>query len=321
MWGRQWIDGPGDPPIGGRYDPVANRWTAMARTGTNYIARSNAKAVWTGREMIIWGGRWFGGASTVDDGVAYNPTLDEWRSLSTSGAPRGGVDEAMIWTGRQMIVWGGTVNDQGPTNLGVQVGDGARYDPELDSWTPISSIGAPSPRAAMAAVWTGSRLLVWGGARIEGTTDSPLVMGLQDGAAYDPEADEWSPISSTALIDSTATWRVSFWTGGEMLVWDNYPNGGAYDPIQDSWRSFSIEGAPKTAGPAAWTGSQLLLGPTDAAGHVYDLAHDTWTLMPTEGQPSPRSNACSVWTGSELIVWGGIRHVRDYAPDGGRWTP
>jgi N-acetylneuraminic acid mutarotase len=41
--------------------------------------------------------------------------------------------------------------------------DGARYDPVLDTWTPLVSGGAPSPRTKHTAIWDGSEVLVWGG--------------------------------------------------------------------------------------------------------------------------------------------------------------
>ena len=54
VWG-----GEGDPPIfkntGGRYNPVANSWTATDTTSAP-DGRDNHTAVWTGTEMIIWGG-------------------------------------------------------------------------------------------------------------------------------------------------------------------------------------------------------------------------------------------------------------------------
>ena len=39
---------------GGRYNPAANTWTALAPRAP--AARNYHTAVWTGSEMIIWGG-------------------------------------------------------------------------------------------------------------------------------------------------------------------------------------------------------------------------------------------------------------------------
>ena len=52
------------------------------------------------------------------------------------------------------------------------------YDPATDSWSPTSLIGAPSPRAGHGSVWTGSRVVIWGG--YQGSTP------LNSGGSYDP---------------------------------------------------------------------------------------------------------------------------------------
>ena len=57
-----------------------------------------------------------------------------------------------------MIVWGGFSPDHGSFNTG------GRYNPSTDSWTATSTTNAPSARAFHTAVWTGSEMIVWGGA-------------------------------------------------------------------------------------------------------------------------------------------------------------
>jgi hypothetical protein len=33
---------------------------------------------------------------------------------------------------------------------------------------------------------------------------------------------------------------------------------------------------------------------------------DRWIDLPTQGAPGPREGHAAVWTGSELLVWGGL---------------
>ena len=56
-----------------------------------------------------------------------------------------------------MIVWGG-IGEGGFLNTG------GRYNPNTDSWVATSYTSAPTPRCQHTAVWTGSEMIVWGGA-------------------------------------------------------------------------------------------------------------------------------------------------------------
>ncbi len=91
-----------------------------------------------------------------DGGQAYDPARDTWRTLPAAGAPEFRSQGVVVWTGTEMLVWGGS-STRGSTS------DGARYNPATNAWTRISPKGAPGPRFSPVGVWTGSRLLVWGG--------------------------------------------------------------------------------------------------------------------------------------------------------------
>jgi len=79
---------------------------------------------------------------------------DNWIPTSTLNAPSARTSHTAVWTGSEVIVWGGFFPG---TNTG------GRYDPATDSWTPTSTLNAPSARTSHTAVWTGSEMLVWGG--------------------------------------------------------------------------------------------------------------------------------------------------------------
>ena len=54
-------------------------------------------------------------------------------------------------------------------------------------------------------------------------------------------------------------------------------------------------------------------------GGQYDPATDTWTATSTTNAPDPRFYHTAVWTGSEMIVWGGF--LVDVLNSGGRYDP
>src|SRR5947207_6723740 len=128
---------------------IDDTWTATSTTNAP-TARYGHTAVWTGSEMIVWGG----GSNT---GGRYNPSTDSWTATSTTNAPTARSRHTAVWTGSEMIVWGGYNFPTGDLNTG------GRYNPSTDSWTATSTTNAPTARSQHTAVWTGSEMIVWGG--------------------------------------------------------------------------------------------------------------------------------------------------------------
>jgi N-acetylneuraminic acid mutarotase len=117
--------------------------------------------------MLVWGGSTREGnrsSKYFQDGARYNPTSDTWTPISRKSVPKGRILTRALWTGEEMVVWGG-VNDaqtRGVGDLGRFVGSGGRYNPATDSWSGMPIDGAPSPRLT-SAVWTGQGMLTFGG--------------------------------------------------------------------------------------------------------------------------------------------------------------
>ena len=110
---------------GGRYDPITNVWTAT-NTANAPSARTVHGPVWTGSEMIVWGGYFFDGSDHyLNSGGRYNPNTNTWTATSTANAPDGRRIHTAVWTGSEMIVWGGEAG----LDLGYYFNTGGRYDP------------------------------------------------------------------------------------------------------------------------------------------------------------------------------------------------
>ncbi|MEZ4768008.1 MAG: hypothetical protein R2844_06215 [Caldilineales bacterium] len=83
---------------------------------------ANHTAVWTGAELIIWGGcSSVVCSAAVDTGGRYDPAGDGWTPTAQTGAPAARASHSAIWTGDSMIVWGGLTED------GIGVTGGVYY--------------------------------------------------------------------------------------------------------------------------------------------------------------------------------------------------
>jgi Galactose oxidase, central domain/Kelch motif len=309
VWGGS--DGSNTLNTGGRYNPATDSWTA---TSTNNAPdhRYEHTAVWTGSEMIIWGG--WNGYINLYLGGRYNPSTDSW--TATASGPDARWVHTAVWTGSEMIIWGGN-------SFGGVLFDGARYNPSSNSWTATSNTHTPTRRYGHTAVWTGSEMIVWGGSNADGS-----------GGRYNPSTDSWTATSTTNA--PTVSNHTTVWTGSEMIVWGgfNYPNvvntGGRYNPGTDSWTATTNNNAPQARWfhTAVWTDSEMIVwggcfgNPcsnfVDTGGR-YDPGTDSWTATSTTNAPSARAYHTAVWTGSEMIVWGGQDNSGNYLDTGGRY--
>jgi N-acetylneuraminic acid mutarotase len=301
-------------------------WMATS-TNNAPSARPGHTAVWTGSEMIVWGGynlRQIGAAtqidgSTLNTGGRYTPSTDSWTATSTINAPGARASHTAVWTGSEMIVWGGYL--PGVTNTG------GKYNPGTDSWTATSTTNAPDARGGHTGVWTGSEMIVWGG--FGGTN-------LNTGGIYNPTVDSWTATSITNAPDARSD-HTAVWAGSEVIVWgghdDNFflfDTGGRYDPGTNSWIPTSTTNAPlgRTRHTAAWTGSEMIVWgglaetgfPTSTGGR-FNPATNSWTATTLTNAPSARQIHTGVWTGSENVVWGGIEESLQYPNAGGRYNP
>jgi VCBS repeat-containing protein len=141
-----------DKPIGSRYDPVTDIWTDVNKNGSP-VTREWPVNVWTGSEMLVWGGQNLNSGEIFNDGGRYNPTTNSWKRTSQIGAPSARVGQG-VWTGAEMVIWGGDWDSSG-----------GRYNPASDSWRATSRVNAPPVRAGgrWSTVWTGSQMIIWGG--------------------------------------------------------------------------------------------------------------------------------------------------------------
>jgi len=260
---------------------------------------------------------------TISDGAACSD--DTWTATSTTNAPSNRPGHTAVWTGSEMIVWGG-YNLRAPTQIyGSTLNTGGRYIPSTDSWTATSTTNAPDARGGHTAVWTGSEMIVWGG-YLPGVTNT--------GGKYNPGTDSWTATSTTNAPDGRGS-HTAVWTGSEMIIWGgfggkNLNTGGRYNPTVDSWTATSITNAPdaRSDHTAVWAGSDMIVwgGHDDNfflfdTGGRYHPSTNSWISTSTINAPLGRTRHTAAWTGSEMIVWGGLAVTGFPTNTGGRFNP
>ena len=234
VWGGFWSDWTTGEWLdtGGIYDVSGDSWTAMETSGAA-PGRAQHTAVWTGTEMIVWGGQGVGGY--LDTGGRYDPGSDSWTAATTTNAPAGRVCHSAVWADSEMIVWGGIYDDGIKRAL---LNTGGRYDPAGDSWTAMPTSGGPTAREYHTAAWTGTMMIIWGGTDSLNQTGN-LATETNTGAIYIPVLDSWA---GTGCTNAPAPRRShgAVWTGSKMIVWggwymdggviSGYIDGGIYTP-------------------------------------------------------------------------------------------
>ncbi len=296
------------------YLPASGTWQQLARgprpdfgnnpEGGNVVA-------WTGSEMLVLG----------PTAAAYNPATDTWRPLATGGpGPTSGAVTG--WTGQQELVWGGVCCE--PSNTG------RAYDLSANTWSDMPA--APlAPRAFPAGAWTGSELVVAGGTvrRSDGTWNT-----FRTGAAYSPATETWRRLPPMPHPRSGAQ---AVWDGTEVLFLGGHrapgtapaTRGMAYNPATNTWRELPAMQYGRDRFAAVWTGRRVLVwgGVTGRRGtglpphgEAFNPATGTWTALPASPLAG-RQNPVSVWTGHQMIVWGGESPRGTGYTDGAAFTP
>jgi N-acetylneuraminic acid mutarotase len=302
---------------GEAYDPDTDKWMTLPTAGL--AGRIDHTMVWSGAEVIVWGG----GAS-LDDGARYSPTKGGWQTMTPStGTIAGRRQHVAVWstTTSEMVVWGGV--DSG----GAYLATGGAYDPATDSWRAIAAANL-SARIGASAVWNGTQMVVFGGFNDAGGL-------LSDADAYDPKTDTWHGTMPTGV--SGREWPLGVATGTSGAVATFFTGGSANNNIAfnngvtfngKTWTAFSgpqIATFPRIESSVAWGRGRLWVwggrsasSYTDYAdGQSYDPVQMSWAPMKdlAASPPQERRGAATVWTGTDLVILGGIHDAPDGGPD------
>ncbi|HTT92003.1 MAG TPA: hypothetical protein VMF65_20780, partial [Acidimicrobiales bacterium] len=184
----------GSPPgcdqgAGSAADLAGGSWSKMRPAPLS--PRSFATVVWTGSQLVVWGGATSIGDSQVPvaNGAVWDEATGAWHAIAPSPlSPREGA--AGVWDGRDVFIWGGDNASEQSSSYRL-FANGALYDPETNSWQPLPK-SPLSARSRASAIWTGSEVLLVGG----GDLTAPAVMPTEEmtAAAFVPSSGRWQSL-------------------------------------------------------------------------------------------------------------------------------
>lgn len=307
-------DGPAVHPVHAvSVELPGGRWTSIP--AAPIVGRSDAVGIWTGSQMLVWGGANPTGSRDYSDGATYNPTTRRWTKLPT--APLSARSEAAsVWTGHLLFVWGGT-DARGHTD-----NDGALYDPATRRWTRLSA--APmTAHSSVQALWTGTKILLL--TMPPGRTSNHVTL-----QAYDPSTQRWTVLPTLRLrARHEGYFATAVMAGNKLMIWSNWAHetkthdgfeiasgidGYSFDLSRRTWAPNSFTWRNHDSVDAAfWTGRQVLIpasqiwcgdcpGPfdSDSAGVRVD-PHDGSVGTIPHG-PADDLSGAYLWTGSVLLA-------------------
>ena len=256
-------------------------------------ARAGGALVWTGRELVAWGGSYAAGGPRAD-GALYDAAAGRWR-LVPPGPLRARERPAVAWTGSQVIIWGGEAGRR-------RFADGAELEPQSLTWTRLPP--APlSPRVPAAWAWTGSEFLVWG--------DVSRSEHRRDGAAYDPRRRTWRVLPRAPFALNQVSVAASH---GEQVIYGSWLDGGnhsrtpmavglAYAPASDRWRVLPRFQLSPQASSVAVAGAQVLAWDYVLGAGLYDPVANRWARVRRLPLAAAECYPASATVDETVIAW------------------
>ena len=284
---------------GAVYDVVTDTWSPMDYAGAP-SARGMAFGGYGGGKFFAWGGTDANSYLPRGDGALYDPVARTWTNIATPPMDLARGNEAVVWDGGGLVVWGGTLG-------GVDQGDGARFNPATNTWSTLPAAGAPTARSHAIATGDGNgRTLIWRGD----------VVYTQAGAIYNASSNAWSTVPENGSFGATYDnqYASAAWLGDRFGVLAQTASPSTFYRLDSvaggAWSIASTEGAPTGSyqqRAALWTGAQVLVwgGCSDpSAGWLYAPAANQWSRAPVTNQPRGLCGATLFRAGALTGVWG-----------------
>jgi len=296
-------------------------WTKLPNSPLS--TRYQPVVIWAGSQLVVWGGEVDSHSSAMrDDGAAYDPAARRWTMLP-SAPISGRLDAAAVWTGTELVVWGG-YDDVGINRFHVAA-TGAAYNPQTRTWRELPKSPLQGAHGAGIA-WTGSNVVIVDG---QPAITTNTVRSERQVAAWDPASNHWRSLPrEPAGTPSAFNVTVAHWANDRLLVFHGYgvtsdpaaTTVDSYDPATNRWTHLRKCDGAGYVGAAYDLDGQVLVPPFyNAPAYLYSPQHNTWT--PTATLPLS-ANASALTPDNRLLILTGSLEGYDIKPgDAALWDP
>lgn len=201
LWGGSSLN------TGFKYSFTTNTWSPMTTTNAPSGRLGKGYAVGNGKLFII-GGITPSGSTFLSDAYLYDIATDTWTLLPASGL--GARDNIMTaFTGSGIVAFGGSAN-------GGPIGGGAVYNLSSNSWSLMSTTGAPTNLSGVTTAFANNKFVV-------------IPVTVSTTYLYDVNTNTWSNFvggSGGATLAGNAVGLFSFSGGttshiGNRFFWSN----------------------------------------------------------------------------------------------------
>lgn len=323
-------------------------WEPMAEAPID--PRPYAVAAWTGTRVVFWAGSNLSRGFAYTDGALYDPATDTWEPMAVPGWGHPGLTSAFFdgelyalakgggtrfdpvagqWRDLPPVenmflaatvatddgIWGlgpADLNPVGQPDLAI-----ARYLPDADTWVvgptwegtdDQASIIAGLSRLESTAVWTGTEIAVCD--RTGGCI------------GFDPDAGTWRSLPVVSGVEGPSL-AVATDLGLALIGQiTTEPSEVAVEVLTSRGWQRKADGIPVErfdTATAAAAGEWLVIFAARQPPTVVHLPSGTWQVV-TDGPLAGVEAPNVVWTGEQLVVWGGAP-AEPTTSAGAVWTP
>lgn len=217
-------------------------------------------------------------------------------------------------------------------------------EPNKGSWKKIDFPEGLKNRDFAQTAWTGTEYIIWHGSDSESDetemrnnkSDGKYIPNngfyYTDGWIINPESGDIRKMPPSGLPPLVEGYS-SVWTGRYLFVWGyNSSRCKLYDYENNKWIKVSTYGAPATRINVnfLWTGTEIFVYGGDLPNgykkyddaFLYNPETNKWRKAASNNILGKRRSCITLWTGEEVLVWGGSGQLNDgaaYNPSSNTW--